>query len=34
MNDEAVKKSLPTAQNILPVTAFINKFVTEARVYE
>jgi hypothetical protein len=32
MNDEAVKKSLPTAQNILPVSAFINKFVIKAKV--
>ena len=41
MNEEAVKKSLPTANNVMPIryqslisSAFLNKFVTEAKVYE
>ena len=34
MNDSAVGKSVPTAHNVLPVSAFLNKFVTEMKVYE
>ena len=34
MNDEAVKKSMPTAFNVLPVSAFLNKFASEMKVYE
>lgn len=34
MNDEAVKKSSPTLMNVLPVSAFLKKFVEEAKTYE
>ena len=34
MNDEAIKKSIPTSFNVMPVSAFLDKFVAEMKVYE